>query len=41
MRKYCSFCGCNLPDDYESDICMCCQDELLASDPGDEEDSQC
>lgn len=33
--KYCKQCGCTLPDDYESDICMCCYDDM---NPDDEED---
>lgn len=32
--KYCKQCGCTLPDDYESDICMCCYDDMH---PDDEE----
>lgn len=25
--KYCIDCGCNLPDDYDGDICECCRDD--------------
>ena len=35
--KYCIECGCIMPDDHEGDICECCLDELLESDPGDPE----
>lgn len=26
--KYCKQCDCTLPDDYESDICFCCYDDM-------------
>lgn len=37
--KYCKQCGCTLPDDYESDICMCCYDDMFPEDE-DEEDGE-
>ena len=30
--KYCKQCECNLPDDYEDDICMCCYDDMYPED---------
>lgn len=30
--KYCKQCGCNLPDDFESDICYCCYDDMHEGD---------
>lgn len=33
-KKHCTMCGCILYPDSESDICECCIDELLDSDPG-------
>ena len=37
-KKHCTFCGCNMYEDSESDICECCLDELYESDPGELED---
>lgn len=25
--KHCIECGCNMPDNHESNICECCQDD--------------
>lgn len=36
-KKRCSACGCILEPDSEFDICECCLDELLGSNPGKEE----
>jgi hypothetical protein len=34
--KYCKMCGCHMDDKHEADICECCLDDLLESDPGEE-----
>lgn len=35
MKKHCSICGCIMIPGTESDICVCCLDELYESDPGE------
>ena len=30
--KRCKLCECNLPDDYEDDICFCCYDDMHDGD---------
>lgn len=37
-KKRCSFCGCVMYDDSESDICEVCLDEIYESDPGESEE---
>lgn len=34
--KHCKYCGILMCDSHESDICECCLDDLLESDPGEE-----
>lgn len=38
-KKRCTMCGCILEPDSELDICECCLDELLGSNPGEEEEN--
>ena len=37
-KKRCSVCGCHMYDDSAADICEVCVDELLASEPDNEDD---
>lgn len=36
MKKRCEYCGCLMDENHVGDICECCLDELLESDPGEE-----
>ena len=38
VKKRCTFCGCNMYDDSDSDLCEICLDELYESDPGEPEE---